>query len=213
MTKLKNGIFGPISGKLGPVVGATWKGIAYLRLAPNKNKKSVPRSAAQLANQYKFKFLHAFLTPFHPYLINGFKHSAIGKTEINAAFTANYKAVKGVYPDFEINYSELSISEGRLANLNNPTTRWISQSAFELSWETGNQIQAAFNDQLMVVIYCPELKIADGFVGGVKRSSKKYIYTLDEKFIGLDLEVYVCMLALTGKAVSKTAYLGRMVAI
>jgi hypothetical protein len=30
MAKLKKGIFGPISGKLGPVVGGTWNGIPSL---------------------------------------------------------------------------------------------------------------------------------------------------------------------------------------
>ena len=31
MAKLKQGIFGPISGKLGNLVGSTWLGIPYLK--------------------------------------------------------------------------------------------------------------------------------------------------------------------------------------
>ncbi|MBB5439649.1 hypothetical protein HDC92_003345 [Pedobacter sp. AK017] len=33
MAKLKKAIFGPLSGKLGAIVGATWMGIPYIRQA------------------------------------------------------------------------------------------------------------------------------------------------------------------------------------
>lgn|GEM_PF-2344017 len=54
MAKLKKGILGPISGKLGPVTGGTWKGIPYLRISPDP-ARTKDRSRAQLANQEKFK--------------------------------------------------------------------------------------------------------------------------------------------------------------
>lgn len=38
MAKLKFGILGPISGKIGQVVGSSWMGIPYLREAPPKKK-------------------------------------------------------------------------------------------------------------------------------------------------------------------------------
>jgi hypothetical protein len=51
MAKLKHGIFGPFSGKLGPVVGATWMGIPYVRQTPQKPETPLPRSEGQIANE------------------------------------------------------------------------------------------------------------------------------------------------------------------
>jgi hypothetical protein len=39
MAKIKKGILGPLSGKLGPVIGGMWKTIAYIRIAPSKKAK------------------------------------------------------------------------------------------------------------------------------------------------------------------------------
>ena len=116
MAKFKNGILGPISGKLGPIVGASWKGIPYLRTAP---KSDVKRKAtpAQLASRQKFNFLNLFLVPFHPYLSNGFRNSCGNKTEINAGFSANYKHINGEYQNFSIALNQLKLSEGRLTGL------------------------------------------------------------------------------------------------
>jgi len=211
MAKFRNGILGPISGKLGPVVGASWKGIAYLRAAPQKRKNGLP-TTAQLANRYKFKFLHVFLSPFHPYLINGFKNCAKGKTEINAGFTANYNFITGMYPDLEFDLQKLMLSKGDLAPLMEPVLVWLNSRQIKLAWTSRKQKNAEFNDQLMFVVYSPELKRSDGFIGGVKRVDKTCTYTIDEKFQGHELHFYAAMLALNGKSVSETTYLGRMVA-
>jgi|GEM_PF-2541347 len=40
MAKLKQGIFGPVSGKIGPVVGGSWKGIPLGCSAPEKKENS-----------------------------------------------------------------------------------------------------------------------------------------------------------------------------
>ena len=39
MAKMKKGILGAISGKIGPVIGGIWKGIPYLRQVPKKKKQ------------------------------------------------------------------------------------------------------------------------------------------------------------------------------
>ncbi len=114
MAKIKKGILGPLSGKLGPIIGGTWKGIPYIR--ENKahaGKKT--RSAAQLANEAKFKFVNDWLVPFQPYLSVGFENLAVRKTAIAAAFSANYKTVfSGVSPNIEVAYDQLQISTGKL---------------------------------------------------------------------------------------------------
>jgi len=56
MAKLLKGIFGPVSGKLCSVVGASWKSIAYLRSLPKKKnaKQTIPYAYIAQGNQNIF---------------------------------------------------------------------------------------------------------------------------------------------------------------
>ncbi|WP_254050349.1 DUF6266 family protein, partial [Myroides sp. N17-2] len=39
MAEIKQGILGPVNGKVGTVVGATWRGVNYIRAKPRKSRK------------------------------------------------------------------------------------------------------------------------------------------------------------------------------
>jgi len=212
MAKLSKGIFGPVSGRIGSVVGATWKSIAYLRSMPRKKKQKTVRTPAQIANQMKFKFVTEWLVPFYPYVSNGFRHLAQEKTEINAAFSLNYKqAVKGKYPDVNISYPDVVLSKGNLPGLMEAEVSRNEPDVILLTWEKNEELyQVSFNDQLMLVLYSPELKIADGFIGGVKRASQKCTFKMNPKLANKALEVYVSTYTLNGKLVSDSIYLGRI---
>ncbi|WP_316837267.1 DUF6266 family protein [Pedobacter nutrimenti] len=212
MAKIFKGIFGPVSGKIGSVVGATWKNIPYLRSLPRKKKKKTARTPAQIANQQKFKFVTEWLVPFYPYISNGFRHLAQGRTEINAAFSLNYKsAVGGVYPDLSISYPHVFLSKGDLPGLMEAEVSLLGTDSIHLSWGADNRIHhISFNDQVMLVIYSPELKMADGFIGGVKRADHECTYKMHPKMLGQALEVYVSTYTLNGKTMSDSQYIGRI---
>jgi len=207
MAKLTSGIFGPISGKVGGLVGASWKNISYIRTRPQKTTK--PPTVAQIASREKFKFVNELLTPFYPYLVVGFKNMARGKTEINIAFAQNFKrAIVGTYPDLSVDYAKLSLSKGTLPTLISTEASLIGADLIKATWQPSNL--GTFDDQIMLVVYSPELKIADGFVGGVKRRDKECTFRFNPKLIGKSLEVYICVVALNGARVGNTQYLGRI---
>ena len=52
MGKIPQGVFGGVSGQIGNLIGAAWKGIAYLRSKPLS--VSQPNTAAQIAQKTKF---------------------------------------------------------------------------------------------------------------------------------------------------------------
>lgn len=211
MAKLKHGIFGPLSGKLGPVVGATWMGIPYLRQAPKKSDRAKPRSAAQIANEQKLKFVNIVLVPFHPYVTVGFNNLAIQKTAISAGFSANYhQAITGIYPNLGVDYSKMIISKGELPGLSNPNMKFIAQDLLEFTWQNGTDITESYDDQLMLVLYAPELHIADGFIGGTKRAERHRVFKLDPQLIGKALEVYISVTSLSRKKISNSLYMGRI---
>ncbi|MNL20325.1 hypothetical protein D3C87_1415660 [compost metagenome] len=212
MAKLKKGIFGPISGKLGPVIGSSWKGIPYLREVSKQKEIKPPRTAAQLANEQKFKFVQQWLVPFYPYLMVGFRKLAKGKTEINAAFSANFQQVfSGVYPNIVIDHSKLVISKGDLPQLNQLEMEFIAPDTIKLNWQENTDYRASFDDQLMLVLYSPELKITDGLIGGVKRSSLHYNFRFDPVLIGKALEVYLSVSSSDRRKVADSIYMGRVV--
>ena len=52
MGTIKKGILGSFSGKVGNIVGASWKGIAYIRSLPASVRN--PRTVKQVTQRSKF---------------------------------------------------------------------------------------------------------------------------------------------------------------
>lgn len=211
MARLKQGIFGAISGTLGPIVGGMWKGIPYLRQRPKKGKNKKPRTAAQIANEEKFKFGNNWLIPFHPFVAIGFNNQASGKTAIAAAFSANYlNVISGVHPNFVVDYPKVIISKGKLPPLENPAVLLTAPGVLEITWQPNTGTKTSYNDQLMLVLYSPELKIADGFIGSANRADGQYTFTFDQQLAGKVLEVYLTVVSLDRKKVANSRYMGRI---
>jgi len=103
MGTISKGILGGFSGKVGTVIGGTWKGISYMRSIPTS--VSNPNTPAQLEQRAKFSTIVKFLQPLTGFLRFGFKSQAIKMSAFNAAMAVNFKnAITGVFPNFEIDY-------------------------------------------------------------------------------------------------------------
>jgi hypothetical protein len=212
MAKIRKGILGPVSGKIGPVVGGTWKGIPYIKTAPKPTKKKKKkRTPAQIAAQEKLKFMNLILVPFHPYITVGFANEAAQQTEISAAFSVNYYTmISGVYPALEADYSKLVLSLGKLPMVNGIEIGLHDPETLKLTWKDDTIKNAAFDDQLMLVAYAPELDRTFGFTGGVSRSQKQCTVKIEGSFVGKVLEVYLSMTSFNRKAVANSVYLGKI---
>lgn len=210
MARINKGILGPIHGKIGTVVGAVWKQTAYLRTMPVE-KKERSASPAQIASREKFKFVQEWLVPFYPYVTVGFRNHAADKTEINAAFSRNYRwAATGVHPDLTIDYSKVILSQGRLPRLYAVTHHLTTPDVLSLTWQPNPHEDSCYDDQLMLVVYSRELRMVDGFIGGCARANLHYDHQLNPKLVGKELDVYLSVVSLNGKRVSDSEYLGRV---
>lgn len=209
MAKIKEGIMGPFSGKIGPIIGSSWKNIPYIKaVSVGKGKKRV-FTPAQLANQQRFKLMNDFLEPFHPYLSIGFAHLAANRTELNAAFKVNFKeAMELVNFVYQIRYDKVCLSKGNLSGLTNVSAMRPEAGKVTLNWEIELSYANA-SDQLMLVIYCPSLKIVDGFVGHAQRSRGYVHFDLNTKMENYAIEIYLSMVSLNRKKISDSQYLGR----
>lgn len=209
MAKIKKGIMGPFSGKIGPIIGSSWKNVSYIKAAPVATGKKKTYTMAQLANQQRFKLMNDFLEPFHPYVTIGFSNLAISRTELNTAFTINYHgAMEQVGTSFEIRLDKICLSKGNLAGLEILSVERLENSKLKLNWATHSSHGEA-NDQLMLVVYCPALKIVDGFVGLAQRNSGAVQFEMSKKMENYAIEIYLGMVSLNRKKISNSQYLGR----
>lgn len=134
MGKIALGILDGVSGKVGNVVGASWKGIDYIRAkAAHRND---PKTVRQMQQRSRFKGLSDFAKPLLPNLIRPIWNSQAGKmTGRNLFMKVNMPAFGS---DGEIvDFSKLVFSVGTLDNpyiLDVEKNEGV-ESGISLSWD------------------------------------------------------------------------------
>lgn len=153
MAKFNQGVHGQFSGKIGNVVGSSWKGKGVMRIRPAS--VSNPRTPKQQTVRGKFSLVGRFVARFSSLVADGFKSQAIGITAQNAAMKYNLQyGILGTYPDLSLNMSALKISEGELPSSLDLVAVKSSVSELDLSWsDNSNEAGAASNDLLSIGIY------------------------------------------------------------
>lgn len=135
MANYNQGILGPFSGKVGPVVGSTWKGRQVMKGRPYPKKKVTP-STLQAMVQQRFTVISSFLRPLGGFISMGMRLAAKAAaiTPRNYATKRNMEnsmnlagGVWSVIP------STIEISEGNYANVE---SLLLAQSAggFNATW-------------------------------------------------------------------------------
>lgn len=99
MAKYSKGILGPVSGKVGTVVGASWKSIHYFRSKPTKGNKS--NTEAQKAQRGLFRINTRVAQALLPVGRVGLKALASRKTEYNIIMERLF-AVKDTLEDLRL---------------------------------------------------------------------------------------------------------------
>ena len=113
MGTIKQGVLGGFSGKVGTVIGASWKGTAYMRGQATHVKN--PRTPKQIEQRTKMAFARNFLQQAAEFINIGFKDVAKRQSPLNyAASQMMRNAIYGDYPDYSPIYSELKWSHGLL---------------------------------------------------------------------------------------------------
>lgn len=89
MGTIKQGILGGFSGKVGTVVGSSWKGISYMRGRAQSVRN--PRTEGQMEQCSKFAQVLELLKPITAYVRIGFKTYAKQQTAFNVVMAYNVK--------------------------------------------------------------------------------------------------------------------------
>ncbi|SFC19026.1 hypothetical protein SAMN05421747_1065 [Parapedobacter composti] len=134
MAIFKKGINGAFSGTIGSTVGASWRHIHYMRSLPKPSKK--PASPQQLAQRARFALAVSFLQPMK-WLVNlGFNDRQRGRsTGYNRALQLFItQAITGDYPDYGIDFSKVTVSQGNMDKLVGLSVASDAPNTLSLAW-------------------------------------------------------------------------------
>ena len=209
MATLSKGILGGFSGKVGPVVGATWRGMDVIRSRPKSSKRTP--SERQLEQQLKFKLAISFLQPIKSIQSLYFGTGTGVKSRVNMAVSYTIStAIQMVAGLPELIYNKVLITRGELTSFRNPVLTTQPGGVLHLEWEDNStQGDAAPKDQVSIVCYCEELNNWEIYEGIVMRSDLMADVTLPAYCLGKTMEVYAFLNNEKQTAASTSLYLGQ----
>jgi len=213
MGTIKQGILGGFSGKVGTVIGGTWKGIAYMRgIAPSH---SDAQTDAQLTQRMKFAVTMQFLQPVSQFLKIGWKNYAVKMTAANAAFSYNFHAaLQGTYPDFTINYAKALLAHGNLAPALNPVATSAVANTVTFTWNNNStEIGASSLDKTLIVVYNASKNQAVYIDGLTDRAAGTQTVTLPDSFMADTVQCYIAFISVDGQLVSDSQFAGAIVVL
>lgn len=149
MAKIRNGINGDASGKVGNFVFSSWKGIPYVKAAPVRNAKFTPK---ELSNQHNLRESGKWLRPLLEYLRVGYKDYAPTVFGMNAARSYLYSHALNRETG-SIDPSLMLVSYGSLGLPNTVQVDLDSEGKLSFSWSTETDPDRDPHDQGMLLAY------------------------------------------------------------
>ena len=212
MGKIIQGILGGFSGKVGSVVGCSWKGIHYLRAKAVFTNRTL--TSKQIYHCSKFTTAIAALQPITPFLRVGFKDYACGQSAFNAAtsYTFNH-AILGEYPECMIDYPNLLVARGTLTGANNAVATAVP-SKIKFTWENNSGIgEAQPTDTVMVVAINPAKREAAYITEGAQRSAESELLSVSPFWAGDEVHTYLAFISEDDREVATSIYCGSITAV
>jgi hypothetical protein len=208
MGTIKKGILGGFSGKVGTVVGASWKGIAYMRSLPQKVRN--PRTPGQVSQRTKFAVTLNFLKPLNGLLRTGWKLYAHRQSPINAAMSYTIaNAITGTYPNYAIDPSKVYVSRGGLAPALNGKAKPSAGASIIFDWDDNSGSSAAKQtDKALLAVVNPAKSEAVFDTTGATRAETTLSVNLPADWVGATVEAYIGFISEDGREVANSVYLG-----
>ena len=207
MGTIRKGILGGFSGKVGTVVGASWRGISYMRSLPLKVRN--PRTKGQRSQRTKFSLALSLLKPITPLLRIGWKLYGRRQSPFNAAMSYTLaNAVIGNYPDYSIDVSKVLISRGNLQPATNATAT-PTRGSIEIGWANNSGIGSAKQtDKSLIAVLNLERGEAITLDAGAERMEETQTVILPTEWNGDEVQAYLGFVSEDGREVANSVYLG-----
>ncbi|MDD4778199.1 MAG: DUF6266 family protein [Fermentimonas sp.] len=210
MGKLKEGILGGFSGKVGNVVGSSCRGVEYIKSRPSKMTN--PRTKGQTKQRTNFIITQNFLRTFTPFVRVGFKdHAVDGRSAFNAAMSYNMSnAIKADGDDMELDFPNVLVSKGTLFPAKDINAKVVEGEVL-FQWKPETEENEKPDDQAMVLVYNYTKTVAVYDFNAGKRGGLSTRILLPENWSGDFIETYIAFKSADGSVVSDSVYSGRFV--
>lgn len=211
MGKASQGVFGFWRGKVGNVVGRVRQGQnVYSIYQPSVAN---PRTPAQVTGRSKFTLISQLISTLLGFIKVGFASldGYVRGSAFSSAVGLNLKTegiVTGTYPNLEIDYSKVKVSDGKIDLPFNPsgsaegnilTVSWADNSGRGDALATDKAMVLAYNSSTNECVF--DLAVAD-------RSARTGTLTMPTVWSGDTVEVWLAMERPDTKEVSDSTYLG-----
>lgn len=187
MGTIKQGILGGFSGRVGTVVGSSWKSVHYMRAMAIS--VSNPKTEKQQLQRGKFLKAINFLRTITPFVRIGYKGYEWKQSAFNAAMS--YVMRNAMTDKGAIDYDKALVTHGSLTTVMDATVS-IEADKVSYAWkdnsETGN---AKATDVAMLLAYNKDRQEAIYDTNAAMRSDNKAELTLPSNWSDNALAVYL----------------------
>lgn len=206
MAEIEQGILGGVRGKVGTVVGTTWRGKNVIRAKPRKSRKQA--SDKQVEQRMKFKAVANFLSPLFALTSKYFGQYQGVKSRTNLAMS--YHLLETIVKEgneFKIDYPKVVITKGVLSGVTLPkAVRTDNKIALTWSEGVGGPLSLP-TDHVKAVIYNPDEKMFYITEIDAKRGDKKMDVALAESWIKPNNELWI--IVTNAAQCSSSMYIGK----
>ncbi|MFP5082054.1 DUF6266 family protein [Pedobacter sp. JCM 36344] len=207
---LKNGLNGPVKGRVGKIVYYELNGQNVSRsIGVIPENWTIPQLSVRMKTSISSKLLKHLKAFFNV----GFSIEIKGTTQntFNMAVGINsQKMMTGVYPNFNVDFSKLVLSRG-LLNPGADLQASVTEEVISFTWAATPTMQwPESTDLVMMIAYFPEKERSLVTIGGNARNTGADQLTLPPSLKGLRAETYIAFVAADRKQVSDSTYLGSL---
>lgn len=208
MGKISQGVLGGFSGKIGNVIGGSWKGIDYMRIKPTSVAN--PRTEGQVDQRTKFTAALQFLQPMRDFIKVGYKAHANKMTEFNSAMSYILNnAVTGISPDFAVDYASALISRGSLPGSLNAAVSSAAPGEVTVTWADNTlNGSASATDKSLILLFNAGKVEAIFTLSGAARSAGTQALVVPDNYTGDQLQAFISFQSADGSLVSNSTYIG-----
>ncbi|MBT0607979.1 DUF6266 family protein [Aequorivita echinoideorum] len=213
MGKFNDGIFGAFSGRVGNVVGASWRDMDVLRKRPRRKKQDP--SEKQMEQRLKFAEVAKFLNPIKEVVGAYFGRTEKSKSRFNLATSYHLKNAVVPAPDgtYLIDYPRVMISRGELRGMEEGTIQAAANHVLQVTWaDNSGQGSAAGTDLLVVVVYESDGQFFSIYNPAGTRNEATKAITMPAYYFGKEVHVWAAFVSADKKVSSISTYLGHVTA-
>ena len=203
MGTIKQGILGGFSGRVGTVIGSSWKSVNYMRAMAISI--SNPKTEKQQLQRGKFLKAISFLKTITPFVRIGYKGYEWKQSAFNAAMS--YVMKNAMASNGTVDYSKVLVTHGSLTAAMNATVN-VEGDKVSYTWQDNSGTgDAKTMDTAMLLVYNKDKREAIYDMNAATRSDTKAELTLPSNWSGNALAVYLSFCNEDSKSVANSVCL------